>query len=67
MRRHRACARRWSAALATRDQHLEMIAAAAWRRTWIMNEQPQIDPFGGQPEMMCYRDPQPYRCRIAKT
>jgi len=44
-----------------------MIAAAAWRRTWIMNEQPQIDPFGGQPEMMCYRDPQPYRCRIAKT
>jgi hypothetical protein len=44
----------------------EAIAAAAWR-TWIMNEQPPIDPFGGQAEIMCYRHPQPYRCRIAKT
>jgi hypothetical protein len=45
---------------------LEVIAAAAWR-TWIMNEQPPIDPLGGQAEIMCYRHPQPYRCRIAKT
>jgi hypothetical protein len=46
---------------------LEVIAAAAWQRTWIMNEQPPIDPFGGQAEIMCYRHPQPYRCRIAKA
>jgi hypothetical protein len=48
----------------------EAIAAAAWR-IWIMNEQPPTavpsTHFGGQAEIICYRHPQPYRCRIAKT
>jgi len=52
--------------ISTVRHRLEVIAAAAWR-TWIMNEQPPIDPFGGQAEISAIVTPSPTAARLPKA